>query len=270
MLTVKNKPIFPVIIFLLGLALGLFINQNLIKKNVVPPQSTVNDQTEIKSNSQSFDWLDFPVEYFSDKDIQWGSAGKGNSGKISDYTQVALGDKAVYQSYPTIVTTIKDYSSETKPLKTRSFDEVMREFSKLEPDGWGKTVVEDNYKKYGSLATNYLPTDYIWTLKKFDVDDDGIAETVVSYNFVGSADAGSYRSDIIKGDNIIFSVQEDNASIVPADTTNGFYVEWRSADDFAPRCCEEGFKRTRFIFKDGKYTPIYEQEVKYLKIGKEK
>ncbi len=270
MFTVKNKPIFPFIIFLLGLALGLFISQNLIKKNVVPLQPTANDQTKIKSNNQSFDWLDFPVEYFSDKDIQWGSAGKGNSGKISDYTQVALEDKAVYQSYPTLVTTIKNYSSEIKPLKTKSFSDIMQEFSKSEPQGFGKTLVEESYQKYGSLATNYLPTDYIWTLEKFDVDDDGIAETVVSYNFVGSADAGSYRSDIIKGNNIIFSVQEDNARIVQADTTNGFYVEWRSADDPAPRCCEEGFKRTRFISKDGKFTPIYEQEVKYLKIGKGK
>lgn len=227
------------------------------------------NEKDTKSNNQLFDWLDLPVEYFSDKDIQWGSAGKGNSGKISDYTQVALGDKAVYQSYPTIVTTIKDYSNEMKPLKTKSFDEIMQEFSKLEPNGWGKTVVEENYRKYGSLATNYLPTDNIWTLEKFDVDSDGVAETIVSYNFTGAADAGSYRSDIIKGNNVIFSVEEDNSSIVPADTTNGFYVEWRSANDPAPRCCEEGIKRTRFVFRDDKFIPIYEQEVKYLKVGKE-
>ena len=266
----KVKSIFVITIFLVGLFCGLFINQFLNKKNNVPQQSTVNEQTSIKSNTQSFDWLDIPVEYFSRKDVRWGSAGKGSSGNISDYSQVALLNKAVYQSYPTEVITIKDYSSEIKPLKTRSLDEVMQELSKSSPEEYSKTVVKENYQKYGSLATNYLPTDSIWTLEKFDVDDDGISETVVSYNFVGSADGGSYRSDIIKGNNMIFSVQEDNASIVPADTTSGFYVEWRGKNGNTGRCCPESFIRTRFVFKDGKFTPLHEQEVKYLKIGKER
>lgn len=269
MFTDKLKFVSIFSIFLLGLVCGLIISQKLIKKNVVPLQSSVNNQTNIKSNSQSFYWVDLPLEYFSKKDIQWGLVGKGTGEKITDYTQVALENKTVYQSYPTTATTIKNYSNETKPLKTRSFDEVMQEFSKLESEGFGKTVVEENYQKYGSLATNYLPSDNIWTLEKFDVDNDGVAETIVSYNFTGAANAGSYRSDIIKGNSIIFSVQEDNASIVPADTIDGFYVEWRSTDDPAPRCCEEGFRRTRFVFKDKKFTPIYEQEVKYLRIGKE-
>lgn len=269
MLIVKNRLIFSLAIFLLGLVFGLFINQKLTKKSVVPLQSSVDNQAKTKaiSNNQSFSWLDLPVEYFSNGDVKWGSR-KGIGDKITDYTQIALKNKAVYQSYPTIATTIKNYSSEVKPLKTKSIDEVMQELPELKSNAQEKKIIENNYQKYGSLATNYLPTNNIWTLEKFDVDNDGIAETIVSYNYTGSADAGSYRSDIIKGNNIIFSVQEDNAGIVPADTTNGFYVEWRSADDPAPRCCDEGFKRTRFIFKDRKFIPIYEQDVKYLKIGK--
>lgn len=260
------------IVFLAVVVFGLFIlAKNMINKTKLElrVQNSVDSQKENPSTDTSFSRLDVPLEYFSYKDIRWGSAGEGNSGKISDYTQVALEDKAVYQSYPTLVTTIKNYSSETKLLKIRSFDEVMREFTKLEPDGWGKTVVEANYKKYGNLATNYLPTDNIWTLEKFDVDNDEGTETIVSYNFTGAADAGSYRSDIIKGKNIIFSVQEDNAGIVPADTPNGFYIEWRSPNDPSARCCAEGFMRTRFVYEDGKFIPLFEQEVKYLKVGKE-
>lgn len=259
----KIKPIFTLIIFLLGLFLGVFINQYLIAKDIDP---LTTSKIEIES---TFDWINLPLVYFSDKDIRWGSVKNASSDKITDYKSVALGSKAVYQSYPTTAITIKDYSSETKPLKTRSINEVMQEYNKNEPNGFGKTVIEENYQKYGSLATNYLPLDYIQTLEKFDVDDDKIPETIVSYNFVGSADAGSYRSDVIKGSNIIFSVQEDNAGIIPADTTNGFYVEWRSANEVGPRCCPEGFMRARFVFQDGKFIPIYEQEVKYLKVGKE-
>ncbi len=258
--------------FLVGLVCGVIINQSLTKQNdsqLKPIPTSINTQTNIISNDRSFPLLDLPLEYFSIKDVRSGSAGKGTGDKITDYTQIFLEDKAVYQSYPTTTITIKNYSSVIKPLKTKSFNEVMQEYSKSEIEGYGRTIVKDNYQTYGSLATNYLPTDYIRTLEKFNVDGDGATETIVSYNFVGSADAGSYRSDIIKGNNIIFSVQEDNARIVPADTINGFYVEWRSAVDPAPRCCSEGFKRTRFVFQDGKFIPIYEQDVKYLKIGKE-
>ncbi len=265
----RLKPVLIFFIFLVGLACGLFVNQNLFKKNNA--KLAINDQknTNINTNlsDQSYSLLDLPLEYFSNKDVRSGSAGKGTGDKITDYTQVTLDNKAVYQSYPTVVTTIKNYSSEIKPLKVVSFNEIMQQFSKTDP-GWGETIVKDNYQKYGSLATNYLPTDYIATLNKFDIDGDGIPETIVTYNYTGAADAGSYRSDIIKGNNIIFSVQEDNASIKPADTTNGFYVEWANLGD-GGRCCSEGFIRTRFVLKDGKFVPIYEQEVRYLKVGKE-
>ncbi len=266
----KNKLIYRVI-FLAIIILGIYIyfGYSPNKQNKLTVSKTHQTTDEVVSKDMQFPFLDLPVEYFSGKKVQWGSAGKGTSGTITDYTQIALNDVAVYQSYPTKMITIKNYSSEIKPLKTKSFSEVMLEFSNSDPQGYGKTSVEESYNKFGTLATNYLPADYIQNLNKFDVDEDGTAEQIVTYNFVGSADAGSYRSDIIKGNNIIFSVQEDNASIVPADTANGFYVEWRSADDSAPRCCPEGFKRTRFVFKDGQFVPIYEQDVKYLKIGKE-
>ena len=105
---------------------------------------------------------------------------------------------------------------------------------------------------------------------KFDLTGDGNQEKVVVYNSVAAADAGSYHADVIQCDTIIFSVVEDNAAIVPADTTNGFYIEWRSSKDVTARCCPDGFMRTRFVYKDGQFIPLYEQEVKYLKVGKEK
>lgn len=212
--------------------------------------------------------LNLPVNYFSIDDVRWGSVGNGNGDKITDYTQVALENETVYQSYPTTNITIKEYSNKIKPLNIKSYTKVLEELSKLELGWWSEKVVEDNYKEFGSLATHYLPTDNISLLDKFDVDEDKIKETVVTYNYTGAADAGSYKSDIIKGNNVIFSVQEDNASIVPADITNGFYVEWRSQKDESPRCCATGFMRTRFVLKDGGFVPIYEQEVKYFVVGK--
>ncbi len=89
---------------------------------------------------------------------------------------------------------------------------------------WTVTA-ESNYEDYGDLSTNYLPERHIQQLDEFDVNLDGISERIVTHNFVGRANAGSYGSDIIEGDTIIFSAIADNASIVPAETPNGFYVE---------------------------------------------
>ena len=91
---------------------------------------------------------------------------------------------------------------------------------------------------------------------------------IVSYNYYGRASGGSTRTDIIKNDTIIFSLGEDESYIKPADTNNGFFVEWRIPDD-TPRCCPEGYRRTRFVFQDGKFIPIYEQEIRYMKVGSE-
>lgn len=233
-------------------------------------KSSVNARSQTNSdlNDQVTKWLDLPVEYFSKKDVQWGSGGKGETGKITDYIQVALKNKTVYQSYPTLNSTITYYKNESVPLKNLTFNEINNEISKVV--SYGQPQVEDSYKQFGTLISNYLPDKYIWKTDKFDVDGDGITETIVYTNMAGAADGGSYTSDIIKGNNIIFSVSEDNSMIIPADTPNGFYIEWGAVGDpNSGRCCEEGIHRTRFVFKDNKFVPIYEQEVKYLKIGKE-
>lgn len=267
----RRKDIVCIVIFLLIVLFGIYKYFGHFSNKQSPETLTKTQQVtnNISPKDTKLPFLDIPVEYFSIKDVQWGSAENANGETIADYTQVVLDNRAVYQSYPTKTITIKHYSTNTKPLKTKSFDEVMQEFYKYNPDGGFKSFVEENYKEFGNISTNYLPGDYIQNVNKFDVDDDGIDEQVVTYNFVGSADAGSYRSDIVKGDKIIFSVQEDNARIVPADTTNGFYVEWRRANDRGGRCCPEGYIRTRVVFKDGRFIPLFEQEVKYLKIGKE-
>lgn len=262
-----NKKLFAssfVLTFILGFWIrGYYVSSS--NKTIGPTPKEINTT----SGSVAPKYLDLPVNYFSKDDVHWGSAGNGNSGKITDYTQVSLKNKAVYQSYPTITTTIKKYSNKITPLKIRRFEESWTEFYKENPPGYWETAIKDNYQKYGSLSTNYLPTYIIENIDKLDVDNDGNAETIVTYNFAGRADGGSYMTDIIKGNNIIFSANEDRALIVPADTTNGFYVEWGDTNEFLGRCCPEGFFRTRFVYKDAKFEPIYEQEVKYLKIGKD-
>ena len=259
-------------LILLSFLVIFLVNLKESAKKINPAKIGQIEKEKILDKNQTgwppYLWLDLPIEYFSDDDVEWGSVKpgfRGDTTTINDYEQVALGNKAVYQSYPTTEITIKDYSSEVQPLKVKPLVDIKKE---IQPgDIFLSGRVEENYKEYGALASNYLPDNSIEETDYFDVDSDGIKEEIIEYNFTNRADAGSSNSDIIKNNNIIFSVKEDNSRIVPADTSNGFYVEWRKQDYVYPRCCEPGFIRTRFVFKEGKFIPLYEQEVKYMIVG---
>lgn len=263
---VRNlKFILIIVIFLAGFISGTIFDITQAGRNSAQPK--VDNKVE---SSQSGDisniWMDLPLDYFSKNDVQWGSAGNGNGDKITDYTQAAIKNMAVYQSYPATITTIQSYSNEEIDLKLLSPSETQKKISEMQT---GQNKAEDSYKEFGVLVSHFLPEEYIYSVKKFDVDGDGQSESIVGHTQTFAAGFGSYTTDVIKGNKIIFSVTEDNASIIPADTSNGFFVEWGSVGELNGRCCEEGIKRTRFVFKDGEFKPLYEQEVRYLKIGKE-
>ena len=244
------------------------INQLSVEQKPIEQEKCVStDYQECKE----FPWLDLPLKYFSVKDIDWGSAGgSGKEGTMEKYTQAALDNKAVYQSYPTTITTIKQYSSEVVPITSKKFSDVRKEILKTE-DGessWMKAV-DENYKEYGQLAVHFLANfQDIEMSDSFDVDNDGIKEKIVGLNSVGRANGGSYSAAIIKNNKVIFTADEDESFIVFADTPNGFYVQWRSPKDKSARCCPMGYIRTRFIYDGEKFIPLYEQEVRYVVVGK--
>ncbi len=267
-----KKYVFAFFIFIVGLICGLVISQNFTKNNILHSQSIDNNQIRSTDNANSVDksflWLDFPMEYFSKDDVQWGSLidGSRDDTKMTNYDEAAIKNIAVYQSYPTTNISIQSYSSEIVPLELSSPSQTQEQINKLGDIEVYKA--QESYKKFGVLVSHYLPDNYIYDIKKFDVDNDGQDESIVSSTQTFTAGFGSYRTDIVKGNNVIFSIREDNSSIIPAETPNGFYIEWGSVGEFNGRCCEEGVKRTRFVYKDGQFTPLYEQEVRYLKIGK--
>lgn len=246
------------------------------------PKQTEQPKTEQKTTDETtcvstdyreckeFPWLDLPLKYFSVKDVRWGSAGgTGKEGTMEQYTQAALDDKAVYQSYPSTATTIKQYSTDVVPLTTKTWAEVRKKIQETEDNSSWLEEVDKNYKSYGQMAVHFL-ADFqdIEMYDSFDVDGDGVKEKILGLNSVGRADGGSYEAAVVKGDKVIFVVREDESFIVPADTSNGFYVEWRDPNDESARCCQQGYKRTRFVYEDGKFKPLFEQDVRYLIVGK--
>src|SRR3989344_8571885 len=84
---------------------------------------TTNDYSSF--SYQQFPLLDIPIRYFSKDDAQWGSVKENSVGETMDgYYQVALYNKAVYQSYPTTDVSIEDYANEIKPLRTQTAAQI--------------------------------------------------------------------------------------------------------------------------------------------------
>lgn len=251
---------------------SLLINIILIAFLFIPAKSDSDDletKTEVTDlKDSSMPWLNLSKNYFSINNLQWGSFTGKIEGDINSYDNFAISNIANYQSYPIINNfEIKDYSSDIKDMKFKTYEAMIKQYNINEPQGFGKSIVEANYKKYDQLALHYLPEDYIISVDEFDVDADNTNEKIVTHNFVGSADGGSYSTDIVKNNKIIFSTTEDNSRIVKAENNNGFYIEWNNSKYGYSRCCEEGFTRTRFVYKGDQFIPVYEQEVRYLKIG---
>lgn len=270
------------ILIIIGIGIWFWKNKTKPIPQTAPQPNAEQESIEDKCNDsmyslskecEKYPLLDIPLKYFSVKDVRWGSVGgDGKEGTMEEYTQAALDGKVAYQSYPTTDTTITEYSSEIIPATTKKYTEVRKEIQKTEGDDsvWLE-YADSNFKEYGQIAVNFLAESQDIELSDdFDVDNDGIKEKILGLNYIGRADGGSFNAAIIKNGKVIFTVSENKSFIVPADTTNGFYVEWKSPNDDSALCCQTGYIRTRFVYENGKFVPVYEQEVRYVLVGKKK
>lgn len=100
----------------------------------------------------------------------------------------------------------------------------------------------------------------------FDVDNDGNKERITSICSSGANHCPN-RQEIVKNDKVIFTLIADGGWIDPTETHNGFYVNWYKDDDFPNgRCCATGNTRTRFVYTNGLFVPIFEQQVGYIEV----
>ena len=98
---------------------------------------------------------------------------------------------------------------------------------------------------------------------------DGKPETIVFYqkNNMTNHPELAEKSDIIKDNRIIFS---GFAKILPAENSNGFYLETNNTlykYSIDPMCCPSGFYRLRFISENCEFKPVFQQEIRYLKVS---
>ena len=238
------------------------------KFNKYCPSSEIKETNDLV-NEDKYPMLPFELTNFSSKDVRSGSATYHKDypqGDIRQYGNAYLKNEDNYQSYPTTKITLTNYSNRNDLLEFKPLEETLQKI--LEPSRSYKEAL-NTYQEWGKLITHYLPEYLVEDVQYFDVNNDGVNEMMVTYNYYEKADSGLYQSDIISNGKIIFSVNESNSRIFPSKLNDGFYVEWRIPNDDSALCCSTGYMKTRFIWKDGKFEPIYEQEIKYLLVGKE-
>ena len=215
--------------------------------------------------------LNLPLKYFSDNEIVSGSGVSDNKNEL---------DSAVlengYQSFPTTDITIssEDYSNEIKDLPlVKSYKEIFKVGSdgKVEWD-W---LYKDQIKEYGDLAYRFIPEGYtIVGLEKFDVDGDGKDETIISLCGTGGNHC-PHQIIVVKANKIIFTLDSGltGLDLTKNESGVGFYVHWVPSEGEewdTGLCCPPGYMKTRFVYENGSFKPLYEQKVLYFKVNNKK
>lgn len=240
-------------------------NKNDSKLNQQNDKTTIEFSQKEPSFIKNIPVISLPIKYFSEKNIEYGS-------QPNDKWSEASFDEMTYQSYPTTTISIspENYSNDVKSLgEKKSWEKILEENTicgdnKNEDCGFLETI-KQNYNDYKDLASIYLPADSIYT-EKFDVDGDNKNETIVFSCGIGGNHC-PHSVDIIKDNKIIFSASLNGVNIKPAETKNGFYLEWNNDEDLSSGyCCPRGYVKTKFVYENNKFIPVLEQEVYYLRI----
>lgn len=235
------------LIFLLGFYLGTNTNES----------TKYTSTPVIGSEASNYEMpvIELPVLYFAKNRI----VGSWVSTSGEKYTVVSEG----YHSAPTTTIGLLDdafdnMSEYLPPLKSR--EEI------LQSVGNYTNLVQRVLEQDGELARHFLPEEVISDVKKFDVDDDGIEEQIISLCSLGSNHCPD-KILIVKNERIIFRITGVvNPEITEADTSSGFYLHWSPWRTDGSKwdvglCCMPGYFKTRFVNIDGEFLPVYEQEV---------
>jgi hypothetical protein len=195
-----------------------------------------------------------PVSYFDKDLVRWGISNGKDSNGDTIYSAAMIDDGA--RSFPTttISLNIDTYNQDILSLPAIKED---KDIFVMEED-IGHDTFRKQIKLYGDLARRFLPLKRITDVRKFDVDSDDLNEAIISTCDIWG-NGCPHEVMIVKNNKIIF--QTSYGKILPTKTTNGFYLEWdRTYKD------PHGYILTRFIFENGKFKPIYEQEIFYIRV----
>ena len=102
-----------------------------------------------------------------------------------------------------------------------------------------------------------------------DVTNDGIPEKILWVSDAGG-NHPPHRFQIVQNERIIFEagVSALVRELDPHPTQNGFILKWLDEKHHEGRglCCPIGYTATRFVFDNGEFVPIYEQDNRYYQV----
>lgn len=235
-----NKKLKLLISLVILIAIGLIGYEVGVNRNVMLTvrENRVNMPKPIQTNQKSgsfygynnetqFPILDVPQKYLAT------DSGHISMGAGMGYNTV-WDDSIAYQSYPTTTILLNPGTYSTSPTT-------------FKPLGPQPEAPSDRIELYSE--------------KQFDVDKDGKQERFLYFNLMG-ANVGESWVEIIKDNKVIFDASgNDYTKIIPAKDGNGFFLEWN--DNYK---MSDGYMRTRFVYDGKKFIPVYEQQIRYVRI----
>lgn len=239
-----------------------------INEDKIPNNQNLNNN--LFNNIPTFN---LPLRYFTDNSVIYGTINSVSSlDNIDTWEYATIGGKDAYQSFPTETITLNsdDFSNDIKELPPIKSEAQMDRFLGGKGDSPLRSFYENQKNEYGNLVNRFLPLmKSISSIKTFDVDNDKKDEKIISLCGVWGNHC-PHEIIIVKNRKIIFSSNAGLGykSIKKSDTNNGFYINWIPAKDKWDKglCCPLGHMKTRFVYKNGKFKPIYEQKVLYFNV----
>lgn len=261
--------------FIILIVYSAIVTYLLFSRNSKPVKSDnsseSNTQSTMANPEDTLPFLPFPVSIFEKNNIGMGSASASGG-----YEWAVIPGEADTITEPTTTITLspKSYSNETTVLPPIVQDSVL--FKQKNSVGGipFEDVMHEQISKYGDLARRFIVPDeknitctagneFISSITEADVDKDGKNEQIIGLYTVG-ANPWVTRALIVKDNKVVFTAGCDSKfpDIIPSKSGNGFTLEW--GDNFKKRI---GYVKTRFIWQDGKFSPIFEQTIRYVKVG---
>ncbi len=212
--------------------------------------------------TDSWPTLQLPLEYFDYTNVRSGSAG----GEYPNWQSASFNDG--YRSFPTTTILFDDYSNEHVDFP------VLPTAAEWESITAESVPFGDIYKKqgedFGDLGKRFsFDIMDISFVKMADVTGDRVSEAIIALGDMGG-NHQPYYYKIVQGDKIIFESgkgTEQLAGFEPDASGNGFTLSWRDSKHLTQGlCCALGSYSTRFVYKDGVFKPLYEQEELYYQV----
>ena len=125
------------------------------------------------------------------------------------------------------------------------------------------------HQTYGEIGKRYAGKMQNIYITEADATNDGIPEQILGV----SDTAGNHpphRYQIVQNERIIFEAGVSTLvwELDPHPTQNGCVLKWLDEKHLEGRSLGYplGYTATRFVFDDGKFVPIYEQDNRYFQV----